>query len=455
MKQGANLDGFHLFIDTNTLLHFQRFDEVDWPRVCGVARVILLIEATVIRELDRFKNDNSNIGRRDRARSVLARLVPLLEESLDGTPAEVRKGTTVQPVLELPIFELSELDLDYQVADDRILAAVVSFGKINPNIPVALMTDDGAARLKARLLNIRTMSPEDTLDRVDILDERDKSIRRLRSELAEIKARRPVLEIELATWDQAGRLVQVENSVPVEDADAFADIETELEREQQSLISEIEPYLDWDPGYYDDYLKEIDGYIWFLRHHLRTIWISRSAQRARVGIRVVNRGTASARKVEVTLTGGDVVHIVDPQDSPFWYQNTSRIVPPNRPVAPPAPGLDYLYPSEEYEDSQSTILDIAAGRPIELLLGDLRSSVGSEPEAWSNDKMIELRVPHLNAQQEWTSEEFVIFYYSPHKRARELTYTIHAEELETTITGTVVVRFQFDGDDFDRPPDER
>lgn len=61
-----NVEAF-VFIDTNALLHYQFFDEVDWPAQFGVTNVTLVFAPIVLAELDRHKWSGS---RHERARKA-------------------------------------------------------------------------------------------------------------------------------------------------------------------------------------------------------------------------------------------------------------------------------------------------------------------------------------------------------------------------------------------------
>lgn len=89
-KGSTLLQLVHAFVfdDTNVLLHYQFFDEVDWHSQLGVTSVTLVFAPVVLAELDRHKWSGS---RREKARatSVLKKIAAL---GLSTTPVGIRPG---------------------------------------------------------------------------------------------------------------------------------------------------------------------------------------------------------------------------------------------------------------------------------------------------------------------------------------------------------------------------
>jgi hypothetical protein len=62
------------FLDTNTLIHFTTFNEMDWTRHLGIDAVCLVIAPSVFRVLDKFKSDASSRKRSTRIRTLISKL---------------------------------------------------------------------------------------------------------------------------------------------------------------------------------------------------------------------------------------------------------------------------------------------------------------------------------------------------------------------------------------------
>ena len=67
------MDERYVFLDTNTFLHFQWFDEIDWPKIHSSNSVTLVLAPVILSELDEKKYEASPRVR-ERAKSVIKRL---------------------------------------------------------------------------------------------------------------------------------------------------------------------------------------------------------------------------------------------------------------------------------------------------------------------------------------------------------------------------------------------
>ncbi len=128
MAEKGICDIVYCFTDTNVLIHYQTFDEVDWPRVLHDTVVYLVLAPAVIAELDRFKDDSSNEWRQTRVRTLQAKLRRLLGGTKPGQQVRVRSGVYVLDIVTEPVSsDWSALGLDPSISDDRLLASIVAF----------------------------------------------------------------------------------------------------------------------------------------------------------------------------------------------------------------------------------------------------------------------------------------------------------------------------------------
>jgi hypothetical protein len=146
----ANRPGAITVPDANVLLHYQRFDQVDWRAVLAaeakVDGVRLVIPMQVLEELDAKKYARRDDFRR-RAESVLRALDKFLDQAATG-PVKVRPGVTLEILPELPYLlggqRSSDRDQDGEIlADCRFLQQAT--GR-----PVTIVTGDRAMRVRAR-----------------------------------------------------------------------------------------------------------------------------------------------------------------------------------------------------------------------------------------------------------------------------------------------------------------
>jgi len=62
------------FVDTNLFLHFPTLDQIDWLDLLRCDYVVIIVTATVIRELNRHKDAPVSFKLRERAASSLKKL---------------------------------------------------------------------------------------------------------------------------------------------------------------------------------------------------------------------------------------------------------------------------------------------------------------------------------------------------------------------------------------------
>ena len=188
--------GFHVqvfvFPDTNVFLHFQFFDEVDWPTQLGTDEVTLVLTQAVLSELDEHKWSGT---RREklRAQKVLKRLDAL---GLSATALEVRAGVHVMALDSEPGDELfAQHRLAPQVVDDRLIASILEFKERAGDAKVLLLTDDTGLRIKARGRRLEVVAPPESLRSDEEPDEVERELERARRELAEARSAVPDLRL--------------------------------------------------------------------------------------------------------------------------------------------------------------------------------------------------------------------------------------------------------------------
>lgn len=173
------------FLDTNILLQYREFTQIDWPSVLNGKRVCLVFSQTVVRELDKHKYDPKSQRRQSRARSVLKKLRSILGVAADGEKdIPMRPNVTLRLYIDPPrLEEIPGLSIDSN--DDLIMRDVIEFQAANPELEegqVIFIADDTVALYKARALGIRThelgeeylLEPEpgDTIRKIRELEKR-------------------------------------------------------------------------------------------------------------------------------------------------------------------------------------------------------------------------------------------------------------------------------------------
>lgn len=179
-----------VFVDTNVLLHYQFFDEVDWPAQFGVTTVTLVFAPIVLAELDRHKWSWSR-REKARAKSVLKKVAAL---GLSVTPVNVRAGVDAMALDAEPADSLfAQHRLHTQASDDRLLASLLGFYGERPGTRVLILSADSGLSVKAHSRRIEIVAPPDNLEMPDEPDDVERELEKVRRELTDFKGAAPDL----------------------------------------------------------------------------------------------------------------------------------------------------------------------------------------------------------------------------------------------------------------------
>ena len=149
----ADSDRLWCFLDTNALIEGTYFTNADWTSAVGHPRVVLVISAPVLRELDRLKADPSIRHRNKRARSVLPEVLRLAASADPGVPTRLKDGVHVLIEAREPLAFPHGLDPNQM--DDRVIAAALDFRWRHSGSEVTLVTIDGTPVVRARELGLK------------------------------------------------------------------------------------------------------------------------------------------------------------------------------------------------------------------------------------------------------------------------------------------------------------
>ena len=174
------------FIDTNVLLHYQFFRDVNWPKELCSEEVTLVFSPVVVEELDNRKWVGSRRDR-ERAKKVLKALKDL---GLSTTPVEMRSGVKVVALDEEPTDALFVRHrLQPRVSDDRLLASVLGFREARDSgAAIKLITADTGLSVKAPTRQIAVLVPDERLELDDEPDRAERDLESARRELAALRA---------------------------------------------------------------------------------------------------------------------------------------------------------------------------------------------------------------------------------------------------------------------------
>lgn len=181
-----------VFIDTNVLMQFRMFDQVDWAKELGVPELTLVFAPVVFSELDKYKWAGTR-RQKERARTVLKKLDTL---ALSTTPVNVRAGVKAIALDQEPADALfAQHRLHPQSADDRLLASYLGFVEDHAGERVLILSADSGLATKARSRRIELVAPAEDLELPDEPDEVVRELEKTRRELAEVKSAAPDLRL--------------------------------------------------------------------------------------------------------------------------------------------------------------------------------------------------------------------------------------------------------------------
>jgi len=201
-------DTVYCFIDTNVLIHFQTFDEVNWPTVLHATNVYLILAPVVMAELDRFKDDSSNGWRQTRVRTLLSKLKALLAGAKPGEEVQLASGLYVMDIAVEPLLsDWPAMGLDPMVNDDRFLASVTEFENLPPSKAVLVVSNDFPVQRKAARLGIEVVEPDGVIGRIERLSPERSTIQRLESDIQALKKTIP--ELRFHFWEDGDAVSMV------------------------------------------------------------------------------------------------------------------------------------------------------------------------------------------------------------------------------------------------------
>jgi hypothetical protein len=191
-----------VILDTNVMIHCRPLIELPWAALVGTPKVRLAITPSVLREIDKLKQDG-NLRRAKRARRVLP-LIRSCEASGGSTlltdDITFSMLTNVRPDWANKVFA----ELDKEHADDRLVAEAWTVQ--NSGESVYFLCNDTLARVRASSLGLVAAPIPERWILSEEPDERDKEIAELRAFKSETENRRPQPFVEFENGDTSGGL---------------------------------------------------------------------------------------------------------------------------------------------------------------------------------------------------------------------------------------------------------
>jgi hypothetical protein len=327
----------HIFIDANVALHFKRPDQIDWCALVKSQRVELLAAPILSRELEEQKIHNPSRKLRNRAGDYIKWLVQFVRDP----GREVRSGTSWDFIAVEPMIDFPASNLSPSVADDQLIASVLSYEAENASSIYVATADVGLEiKLRSRGLQPLILSEELRLpDEPDPLEQENRSLRRQLAErhtpvlalVTEAPGRHPFTMAPEVTSPSAPTLEQVRREhphiAPAVEPPAAAQGSTGFERLQAEFLASARSMMHPRIVRYNDeretFLRAYEKYLADLK-----IWEEQHALTIGVELSVSNAGTAPASDIDVVLLFPDDLILLTKDDLP---KRPKAAVPP----APP------------------------------------------------------------------------------------------------------------------------
>lgn len=340
-----------LFIDTNVLLHYRSFDEIDWLGILNVDQIEIRLPSIIIQELDKHKYSPSSKKLRDKATKVINKLYKLAES---GFEINLKPNIDVHFEVSNKTPNFTDLGLDSNSQDDRLLASILLFRAENPEQSVILVAADLGLLLKAKYYQIEAICLADEVKLPVELDQTEKRIKELEQEVLELQRRIP--DLKLCFPGKSNRLnYKAEKSLP-SDFDANKVIERRIDELKQKYSKILEIQSDSQPVnpstmaisqmYGSDtpeilpsdilsYNKKLDEFYAYYKQYLDEYipWLDICCRTFLIEISILNSGTCLAGDIDVFMhfpNGFTLWKLSDLPNKPKEPQPPSQPVPRTR-----------------------------------------------------------------------------------------------------------------------------
>lgn len=182
-----------IFLDTNIFLHYKHFEEIDFFNLVESESITILISITILKELDKHKDQNQNSNIRQRAKKIITFLDQLNPPSFE---MNLKNGISLRLIPKEPSIDFPKYQLDPTIPDDRIIASILEYKQENPEEDIVFISADTAPRKKAQFQSIKTQNLPSNLKLALNIDKNEKRIRELEKEIQLIKNRFPIIELK-------------------------------------------------------------------------------------------------------------------------------------------------------------------------------------------------------------------------------------------------------------------
>ena len=319
------------FIDTNILIHYKLFSEIDWNKDINETKIELVICPTVLQELDRMKYSELDLEIRNRCKKIIAKL----SEFSSGD--SIKENVTIHFLTNEPLIDWTSYNLSPDTADDRIIASILSEKR---NHEIILISSDLGIKLKAQANHIKTLTLRDELLIQLKRDKKEEEINKLKQRLAYLENSSPKLALKILDDESLSNYKKYSYSI----INPF-DINI-----VNNIVEKLRSELKYSPPEYDSgnllpqfsqmyfpsdeeiarYEKDVEKYLLDLKYYYEDEWefkdtISRTFE---IKLFLINEGSKPAEDIDIFIKFPDGFILFEKSDYPL---------PPKKPTEPDKP----------------------------------------------------------------------------------------------------------------------
>lgn len=210
-----------VFVDSNLLFHCKDIRSLPFDKIVGNSdRIIICFDHTVVSEIDKKKSDSnkrkSKIARK--YNSLFSHVYHALNNEYNP-PDNSKLTLKLMPYYSKKVLKKYETDLDFDVNDDLLIAAVIKFVNDNPEARVFLITSDIGVLVKSQNRGILVHEAPSDWYLEPEKDEKDKTIDKLREESNQLRKDTPHISVERldgSEYNNKGDRLEVKHYQPLD-----------------------------------------------------------------------------------------------------------------------------------------------------------------------------------------------------------------------------------------------